>query len=139
MKITNNKHNVLYKQLKHNEHFKFRNQEYVKIDNRITNEIIRCALRPSDGYLAEFSSDQWVEKVGADALAITLQSVNRGQVFRYSDNYYLRVPELDIDKMITVFNLTTCEIIKLNRTTLVNVMEAELILNEVLYDENCFA
>ena len=128
MKITNNGNEVLYKNLKHNEHFKCGHQEYVKIDSRINDyEIIRCALKVSDGYLAEFSPDQWVKKISKDN-TITLNNVEFGQVFRYENKYYLRFVNLTSDVMI--IELQTGDFISLNKETLVELVDAELIVND---------
>ena len=131
MKITVIPTEVAYNEIKHNEHFKYCNQEYIKIDNYYVSEqvTVDCALKIDDGRLHKFTGHQKVEKINKENEDIILKNIEYGKVFCYNNNYYLRASGV-YEGTVVVVNLQTGRETSLNEEALVKTMEAELIIKK---------
>lgn len=132
MKITVTPTEVAYNEIKHNEHFKYCNQEYIKIDNYYVSEQVTMdfALKINDGQLHKFSGHQKVEKINKENKdAVILKTIGFGQVFCCKDKYYFRTIR-GYENTIIVTNLQTGIEMTLDEETLVKPVEAELIIKK---------
>lgn len=130
MKITDNSNKVFYSKLKHNDHFLFCDEEYVKIEQCVDDKFLRHSVRLSDGYCLEFAMNRVVEKINSENKnLIALKNIECGQTFYYNDKFYLRTSDAYEHKVI-IISLQTGVSTILSDETLVELVDAELIINE---------
>jgi hypothetical protein len=130
MKITYAEPKVKYESIKHNEHFIAGNKEYIKFNNNVSNyeDWIDVAYAVADGSFKHFEGTDKVVRKRENRKLVEVNDVIRGEVFRYNDNFYLRLIKAgdDTSMFITVVNLETSEIFLLEKDTLVDVIDVQL-------------